>query len=480
MAGRAFSSRTNGELAAGLATALLAAVAVFALSGFTVDDAWIPARYAAHLRAGQGYRFNIGGPSTDGVTPLPFAPLLALVAPQGGIVGCWKAARFGGALAWLTAAGLLGAKAFRSGARWQRFVPLLVVAVSGPLAAWSVAGLETGLVTLLATVAVTSESAAIAAGAVGLAAAFRPEMAIFAGVIGIARAFERPDGDRSLPVLLALGPWFLVYALRVSLFGRGTPLSLLAKPADLGHGIAYVVAGALLVGAPVFAWAPVRLAFDPPLFRLRWLVIGATGHFGAVALAGGDWMPLSRLLVPVLPALLVVGFVVAERASTVATLGRALLAVAVMTFALARVGLDARGVVATRAALIQEAKPILSGRRAVATLDIGWVSVATSGTVVDLAGLTDPAIAVLPGGHTSKRIPATLLAAREVDTLVLLRRRSATEIAEDGGPYERSVEVRMAQDPWVEGHFTRTGMIASGPLQYVVFSRREVSDTPPP
>jgi hypothetical protein len=176
----------------------------------------------------------------------------------------------------------------------------------------------------------------------------------------------------------------------------------------------------------------------------------------------------------------VVAFVVAERASTVATLGRALAATGVMAFALSRVGGDARGVVPVRAALIEEARGALAGRKAVAALDVGWVSAAIPGTVVDLAGLTDPAIAALPGGHTSKRVTAALLDAHGVDTLVLLRRRGATSVDEDGGPYERSVEVRLAQDPWITSYFERTRVLHSGPLDYVIWEKRTpLSDNRP-
>jgi hypothetical protein len=479
--GRSFSS----EATAALVTALGASIAVFLLAGFTVDDAWIPARYAAHLASGAGYRFNESGPVTDGVTPLPFAPILALFSPHGDIVSTWKAARFLGACGWLVAAGLLGAKAFRSGRRWQRFAPLAVVLVSGPLAAWSVAGLETGLVLLLATLAVTAESALVGAAAAGLAAAFRPEMAVFAGIMGVARSFEREDGDRSLPVLLAIAPWALVYALRTALFGRGAPLSLLAKPADLRHGIDYVVAGLILGGAPIVAWAPIRLVADGGLLRSRWLVIAAFGHFAAVAMAGGDWMPLSRLLVPAFPALVVVACAVAERASSAATGLRTTLAVGAMGFALFRVGADARGVVAVRNHLIEQAIPVLAARGGVAALDVGWVSAATHGNVVDLAGLTDPAIAALPGGHTSKRVTAALLDVRGADTLVLLRRAGATEHDDDGGPYARSVEARLVEDEWIQTHFRKQTTLVSGPLEYVVFVRvvptpRRATDSPPP
>lgn len=463
----------HGELRAALITAILAAGAVYAFRGFTVDDAWIPARYATNLASGFGYRFNPQGDVTDGVTPLPFAPLLALLATPGDIVATWKASRFAGALSWLCAAGLLGAKAWRSGLRWQRYVPLLVVWLSVPLAAWSVAGLETAFVVLLATIAVTAEDTLVGTAAAGLTAAFRPEMAVFAAVIGFGRSFERPRGQRALPVLLALMPWAAVYGVRVAFFGRGAPLSLSAKPADARHGVGYVVVGLMLAGAPVFAWAPARLAFDDPLFRHRWLVIAAVGHAFAVLLAGGDWMPFSRLLLPIFPALIVVGCAVAERASTVATLGRAAIAVAALGYAATRPAADdARGIVATRDALITQGRSVFAGRKAIATVDVGWVGAATPGTIVDLAGLTDPVIAQLPGGHTSKRVPAALLDVHEVDTLVFLRRRGATTVDEDGGPYERSVEVRLAEEEWVRQTFERTKTIASGPLEYVVFTRK--------
>src|SRR4051812_8801381 len=50
------------------------------LWGFTVDDALISARVAAHLAQGLGYRFNPHGSVTDAVTPLGYAWLLALLA----------------------------------------------------------------------------------------------------------------------------------------------------------------------------------------------------------------------------------------------------------------------------------------------------------------------------------------------------------------------------------------------------------------
>jgi hypothetical protein len=55
----------------------------------------------------------------------------------------------------------------------------------------------------------------------------------------------------------------------------------------------------------------------------------------------------------------------------------------------------------------------------VAALDVGWVSAATEADIVDLAGVTDPEIAVLPGAHTAKRVDARFLLARAPDALLI-------------------------------------------------------------
>src|SRR5579859_7590704 len=60
--------------------ALSAALPAAWMWGFTVDDALISVRYAQHLALGLGWRFNAGGPSTDGVTPLPWPLVLAPLA----------------------------------------------------------------------------------------------------------------------------------------------------------------------------------------------------------------------------------------------------------------------------------------------------------------------------------------------------------------------------------------------------------------
>src|SRR4051812_27296533 len=55
---------------AALGAVLAAAIGIALAWGFTVDDALISARVAAHLAQGLGYRFNADGPRVDCVTPL--------------------------------------------------------------------------------------------------------------------------------------------------------------------------------------------------------------------------------------------------------------------------------------------------------------------------------------------------------------------------------------------------------------------------
>ncbi len=83
-----------------------------------------------------------------------------------------------------------------------------------------------------------------------------------------------------------------------------------------------------------------------------------------------------------------------------------------------------------------------------AALDVGWVGVATDRNITDLAGVTDIEIAVLPGGHTSKRLPPNLLDRRNIDTLVLLLEPNHPDVnpgqAIAGLKFARTVESRVA------------------------------------
>ena len=481
----------------GMALALVPALALY---GFTVDDALISARYAAHVARGLGYRFNVGGEITDGVTPLGFPYLLAPFAKEGPLAAL-AAAKLLGLVAWVASAGFLALAVARVSApaeagepfsitrarppRRLRFAALLLLPASAPLAAWSVAGMETGLVLALAALAVAlPELGAPRAGAclAGLAAALRPEMLPFA--LGLAAAppanDDAPLVSRKTAVRLALAafPFALVVAARLSIFGRPVPLSVYAKPSDVVLGARYAAACFLLTG-PVALVAPWALARASR--RGRALAAAVLVHLLAVAAAGGDWMPLSRLVAPALPAVVVAFAHLAVVARARATALRLALALAGELFQLIKIGPVAAKVGADRLAVIRELAPALAESKVVAALDIGWLGAATGATIVDLAGLTDPSIAVLPGGHTSKAIGRGLLDARGVDTMVLLLAEGST--LDDPwveSTFARAVEYRLAFLPGMAEAFTPLAEGSTRHLHYVVLRKKAEANQPAP
>ena len=418
---------------------------VVLLWGFTVDDALVTARVASRLASGQGYRFNPGGPEVDAVTPLGFAHLLAGGGPASPLA-MLERARWLGLLAWLAAVAVLGSLLPRERRALAVVLPLL--AGSAPLAAWAGSGMETGIVTLAATLALVS--GAPGALATGLAAAWRPELLVFASVLVAGEVLAADDPLRQkarrlgLALLLAIGPAVFVALLRRHWFGSAAPLAVLAKPSDLAHGFLYAASGFVLTGAPLLLLAPAELrAADG---RTRVLVAAVLAHFVAVTAAGGDWMALFRLLVPVLPATLLAGARLAAVRPSRLHLPRVVLATAASLALLGFRGLPARQVLENRRALIERAAPLLANARSIAALDIGWVGAATDARILDLAGITDPLVARLPGGHTTKKITDGLIENRDVDAAILLL-APGQQAAEpwNASIFARQVENRLAE-----------------------------------
>jgi hypothetical protein len=426
--------------------------------GFTVDDALIAVRYSRHLAAGLGWSFNAHGPSTDGVTPLPWPLVLAPLADADALTVLFRAKGLGLAL-WALTGGVLGGAIGRviAASAWARAMTLATVALSVPLAAYAVAGMETPLATLLATcAAVAARRSRTAALLAGLAASFRPEMAPWALVLGAGLAVTARErvGRIVAAGAIALTPFALCAALRCVVWGRPIPLAVLAKPSDLDHGLAYTGAALVVALVPILALAPLALRRSP-----RAMAIGAAAlaHASAVAAAGGDWMPYGRLWVPVVPSLAYAAVLAAVHAQPLATALRSSLAILVGVVLLVRNGDAGRHVGADRRALVLAARPRLASVRRVAALDVGWVGAATDADVVDLAGLTDPEIASLRGGHTSKHVDVRFLLDRDPDALLLY----APLGLPPGGSwrdvtYPRRVEARLAQDDRIARHFAQT------------------------
>ena len=159
-----------------------------------------------------------------------------------------------------------------------------------------------------------------------------------------------------------------------------------------------------------------------------YLIVGAALlHAVVVVLVGGDWMPFYRLFMPVLPSLIWAGAELAQHGPLWKTVVRLSFALGICAAVASVRGPAMRGVEVQRQALIRDARPLLEGARRVATLDVGWVGACTPAHIVDLAGVTDPSVARLAGGHTTKRLPEGFLENREVDALVLLVERGSLE-----------------------------------------------------
>jgi hypothetical protein len=437
--------------------------------GFTVDDALISVRYARHLAQGLGWRFDPHGPTSDGVTPLPWPLLLAPLANAEPLVVLDRA-RALGLLVWTATGAWLGWEIGRvsASAPWARAAALATLALSVPAGAYAVSGMETPLATCLATGAVLLVRRTwVACLLAGMAATFRPEMAPWACALAISAAvLQRESAGRAvLAGAIGLAPFGACVAARMLVWGRPGPLALLAKPGDTTLALSYAGAASVVALVPVLVLAPWTLRRAPDALAV---VIAGLVHLCAVVAVGGDWMPYARLLVPLLPGLAWAGVLLSSRAHWGATAARSAAAIVLgiaLSFRSASAIESGRRVMTDRSALVMSARPLLAGASRVAALDIGWTGAATDADIIDLAGLTDIEIAALPGGHTSKRIDGRFLLSRDPDFALLYAPDGLTAAGLAQwyrAKYPRVVEARLARDDVFTKHFTAEAWLPLG------------------
>jgi hypothetical protein len=436
--------------------------------GFAVDDALVPVRYARHLAAGQGYRFNAGGAITDGVTPLPWAFVLAPFA-RGSALDVLFRAKCIDLGAWLAGAAAFGAAAWTTPARaWQKALGFACLALALPVAAHAVTGMETGVATALATgaAALAARRPLVAAALAGLAAAFRPEMGAWAVFLGAGLGLPSPRRALLLAAI-ALAPFAACAAARLVVFGHAAPLAVQAKPGLLAEGARYALASFLVTGGPILALAPRALRRAPAAAAIA---VAGYVHFAAIAAVGGDWMAYARLAAPVAPSLVLAALSTSPRPFA----ARALVALGLEAYFTVTQAPAGRHVMADRLALVEAARPFVESARKVACLDVGWPTLATEADIVDLAGLTDPEIAALPGGHTSKRVDPAFLLGRDPDVLLLLAREPVDLEAWDRASFRGVVEQRLARSEVMVRAFEPRAFLPLGATGtgYVVLARR--------
>jgi hypothetical protein len=304
------------------------------------EDAFISFRFGRNLALGHGLVWNPGEPAVEGYTNFLWVLFSALCVRLG--------------LSPAAASQALGVAAslvtliytFRCGTRllgWSAgmaLLPCLLLACSGPFAAWAGSGMETNLFGTFLLVGIfhfacywregRSAELRLCAGALLLCVLTRPEgalvAALLAGVAWLAAAGRRASllRDLALPAGLGLALFALYFLWRWSYFGFLLPNTYYAKTGggldQYLRGLRYV---ALFGAHYALPWAPLlalaawrRRAHGRPAAagsglgaRLReHALLGSAAALAAVYLGyvvwvGGDYMAMYRFVVPLLPLL---------------------------------------------------------------------------------------------------------------------------------------------------------------------------------
>ena len=386
--------------------------------GFSVDDALIISKVASCLQLTGQAAFNCSELRREAVTPFGFSEL---IASAGSLLqlhsseALFQLARLGGAVSWLAslfvAYKLVSEREQHSNKRPFFF---LLVFICLPGAAWATAGLSGPYCGLLLITSEwlrqrsrhISESFALIA-----VVALRPELLPFVLLHTLIPVRKFPK--RSLVPIATIIGFFAISLLRVGLSGSAFPLAFYAKAPAIDAGLTYAW-GSIWFATPLLAILLQRKIYSTQAGRFGWSLIG---FCCSLIFVGGDWMPLFRLSAPVFPLACVFGAVHQNKKATAFIC--ALPSVIAASTLVYLIGSDSRAVLARRFELIHRAEPHLHDSKKIAAVDIGWVSLASSAHIFDLAGVTDARVAHLPGGHTSKLITQSHFEQRGIDTWVI-------------------------------------------------------------
>lgn len=394
---------------------LLGLLAALSLLPYQVDDAYISYRYAANIAAGLGPVYNPEDPPVEGFT----SPLWILLLGAG-------AAVFGReALPWIGP--ILGISAYlallilflrsrREEPPFPRLLTLGLLALWPGLVFYAATGMEMLLLTLC-VLCVHGAAMGLLPGRMGMTAAvlalwIRPEGAwLVVSLFGASlfRSGFRGLFSRSflrLPFGLVLGGVALL-AARWRVFGGFLPNTYYAKTPSWAEGLAYL--GDFLIRWPGGLLLILALAGGiRGSLRHRGFLGAGLAWLLAPVVAGGDWMPHQRFLLPaVLLLLLSAGGAFSSsplwlrRSASVLGL---LLLWPLLTGNLemirqARISHDHLSVRERTLAEWIKGQGIAS----VASVDIGVLGFRSDARIVDVVGLTDPVVARSPGGHLTKK-----------------------------------------------------------------------------
>lgn len=303
----------------GLGPLLLACVLFSGLAyayRFTIDDAFISFRYAAHLAEGQGLRFNLGETApVAGYSNLLWVLVLAGARRLG-----FELEPAAQSLGWFSGVLLIAAvwRSCRAGGRWslaELSLPLVFLATLPMVFFWATGGLETlafAWVLLALHRALRANSAAPAALAAAALVTLRIDGAVWLTIAIAGTLLAARTGGHALPrralgvALVSAGIAIALVALWThSYYGDWLPRTARVKggwsPERTVRGGFYVASWLLSQAglALLLAWAfAARRRLSPEGVGAGLCVVAGASY---VAIVGGDWMPMWRYLVPVAP-----------------------------------------------------------------------------------------------------------------------------------------------------------------------------------
>jgi arabinofuranosyltransferase len=500
---------------------ILMAVAVVAfvlecvlLFGYTMDDAFISFRYARNVARGQGLVYNPGRPPVEGYSNFLWTVLFVPVIKWG-----WNPELVAKLLGIACGLGVLGitfllSRRLAPASRFQVLAPVLV-ATSPLMAMQAITGLEThlfGLFFLAGTWLTlreweTRSRFPLSALAFLGCALTRPEGAFLFGVsLLAATVLVRSAKDEARQPRPALG-WFVlsmflfgaIYGLytvwRLSYFGALIPNTFYAKTAgvqqvtegweylrdfSVSHGGFFIYVMVLV--ALVFRWGDAGI---------RYLALLGSVFIGMVVYEGGDWMPLYRLFVPVLPILFLFfqeGVRVLYKVSQDwlkrhggGNAGRVLAAALVtagLVFSLALLPGKAREAM-NRQDLYEKAHRRYAKWLAantppgdsIALSDIGQFGYYSDLPVIDLVGLTSPEIARAEGLLHEKKVDPSLVLSQRPAHVVLVCYRDDDQWKNRGFPAETAL---LGSEEFKRQYLLRELIYYTDNYSYWLFTRTDL------
>jgi len=301
---------------------ILVGIHMLYYGGWTHDDPFITFHYVENVINGKGFVFN-EGERLEGYSNFLF--LLMLIPAAIFQIGLLGVAKMYGFFAVLGTILLLYSfiSEYYPDVKRRHFLILLLLALSGNIALWAVSGMEITVTTFFLTGAWVFFCRGMRKGgrefnwsAIFLlgAALNRHEGVLYFIALGAYLIFAGLKGKIPAPRILL---WFALFLLpfglynlwRVTYFGALLPNTFYAKVT--GSLVMQVKAGVRYAG--IFLWRQPYLFLLAPFFPIlavgKWNIERATAILLLLAqlffiiVCGGDWMPLGRFFVPVLPIL---------------------------------------------------------------------------------------------------------------------------------------------------------------------------------